>query len=58
MKSDIMGKKTQLKKMRLGRKLKQARRLPLLVRLRTHGRVQQNRYSRNWRRSKLRITDE
>ena len=53
-----MGKKSQLKKRRLGKKLKQARRLPLLARLRSHSRVQQNRFARNWRSKKLRITDE
>ena len=53
-----MTKKTQLKKMRLGHKLKQSRRTPLLARLRTHRKMQQNLYARNWRRQKLRIKEE
>ncbi|MGD0728821.1 MAG: 50S ribosomal protein L39e [Candidatus Micrarchaeaceae archaeon] len=48
-----MGKKTALKKKRLGKKLKQARRMPLLVTLRTHRRTQQNRFNRNWRSQKI-----
>lgn len=50
-----MGKKTQTKRRRLGRKLKQSRRLPILVALRTHRRVQQNRYSRDWRHKKIKL---
>lgn len=50
-----MGKKTQLKKQRLGKKLKQVRRMPLLVTLRTHRRKQQNLFNRNWRRTKIKL---
>lgn len=53
-----MTKKTQLKKMRLGRKLKQGRRTPTLAVMRTHRRVQQNLFQRNWRRSKMRIPND
>ena len=53
-----MSKKENYRKRRLGKKLKQNRRMPLLARLRTHSRLQSNTYSRNWRRTKLRIKDE
>ena len=54
----FMTKKTQYKKRRLGRKIKQSRRMPLLTRLRTHQRLQQNKFKRDWRRTKMRIEDE
>jgi ribosomal protein L39E len=50
-----MSKKTQYKKQRLGKKLKQTRRMPLLATLRTHRRIQQNMFNRNWRRTKLKL---
>lgn len=53
-----MSKKSSYKKRRLGKKLKQSRRLPLLASLRTHRRLQSNLFGRNWRRQKLRIEDE
>ena len=53
-----MSKKTQLKKMRLAKKMKQGRRTPTLATMRTHRRVQQNLFQRNWRRTKMRIKDE
>ncbi|HUY70135.1 MAG TPA: hypothetical protein VMV00_01035 [Candidatus Baltobacteraceae bacterium] len=52
-----MGKKTQTKKRRLGKKLKQTRRMPLLVTLRTHRKLQFNRFSRNWRKQKIKLDD-
>ncbi len=52
-----MGKKSQKKKARLGKKLKQNRRIPVLATLRTHRRVQYNRAQRSWRNKKLRIKD-
>lgn len=52
-----MTKKTRSKKMRLGRKLKQSRRMPLLASVRTHRRIQSNRMVRNWRRQKMRLED-
>jgi ribosomal protein L39E len=50
-----MTRKTRKLKLRLGRKLKQSRRIPLVARLRTHRRLQQNRYARNWRQRKMRL---
>jgi len=52
-----MGKKSLKKKLMLGNKLKQNRRIPVLAVLRTHRRVQSNRFQRDWRRRKLRIKD-
>ncbi len=52
-----MSKKSAYKKARLGKKMKQARRMPLLATLRTHRRTQQNRFGRNWRTHKLKIED-
>ncbi|MCL5100418.1 MAG: 50S ribosomal protein L39e [Candidatus Marsarchaeota archaeon] len=52
-----MSKKSKLKKMRLGNKLKQNKRIPVLAMLRTHRRVQYNKFQRDWRRRKLRISD-
>lgn len=51
--SGNMGKKSAYKKRRLGKKMKQARRMPLLATLRTHRRLSQNRFERNWRRTKI-----
>lgn len=50
-----MGKKTALQKRALGKKLKQNRRIPVLAMLRTHRKVQFNRFQRDWRHRKLRI---
>ena len=50
-----MSKKSAYKKRRLGKKLKQARRMPLLATLRTHRKAQQNRFQRNWRTQKLKL---
>jgi len=50
-----MGKKSLKKKLMLGNKLKQNRRIPVLAVLRTHRRVQSNRFQRDWRRRKLTI---
>jgi large subunit ribosomal protein L39e len=50
-----MGKKDLRKKMRLGKKLKANRRMPILAVVRTHRRVQQNRFQRNWRNRKLKL---
>jgi len=52
-----MGKKSAYKKRRLGKKLKQTRRMPLLATLRTHRRMQQNRFNRNWRSQKIKFKD-
>lgn len=53
-----MSKKSINKKRRLGKKLKQNRRMPLLASLRTHRRLQSNMFARNWRRQKMRIEEE
>ncbi len=50
-----MSKKTMLKKLRLGKMLKQARRLPALVMMKTHMRIQYNKFSRDWKHRKMRI---
>lgn len=50
-----MSKKTLKMKMRLGKKLKRNRRMPVLAVVRTHRRVQMNKFQRDWRRKKLRI---
>lgn len=52
-----MSKKSSYKKARLGKRLKQTRRMPLLATLRTHRRLQQNRFNRNWRSQKLKLKD-
>jgi len=50
-----MSKKSRVRKMMLGKRLKRSRRLPLLASLRTHRKLQSNMFSRNWRRSKLKL---
>ncbi|MCL4371947.1 50S ribosomal protein L39e [Candidatus Marsarchaeota archaeon] len=50
-----MSKKSELKKKRLGKMLKRSRRIPVLAMLRTHRRIQQNLFQRNWRRTKLKL---
>ena len=52
-----MSKKTLRRKMRLGKKLKQNGRMPVLAVLKTHRRIQYNKLQRDWRRRKLRITE-
>ncbi len=53
-----MGKKTAKKKLRLGKKLKQSRRIPLLTIVRTHRKIEQNIFRRDWRHRKLKIKNE
>ncbi|MCL4381100.1 MAG: 50S ribosomal protein L39e [Candidatus Marsarchaeota archaeon] len=53
-----MSKKTSLKKKRLGKKLKQNRRIPLVATLRTHRKLQSNAFSRNWRSKKLKLKEK
>ena len=48
-----MTKKTGYEKRRLGRKLKQNRRIPVLATIRTHRRLQSNMFSRDWRHRKI-----
>jgi ribosomal protein L39E len=50
-----MSKKTVQKKTSLGKMLKRNRRIPVLALVRTHRRVQQNKFQRDWRHRKLRI---
>jgi ribosomal protein L39E len=54
----MMSKKTLRMKMRLGKMRKRNRRMPVLAIVRTHRRVQQNKFQRDWRRRKLRIKNE
>ena len=48
-----MTKKTNYEKRRLGKKLKQNRRMPVLATIRTHRRLQFNMFSRDWRHKKI-----
>ncbi len=50
-----MGKKTESKKTRLAKKLKQNRRLPLVAILKTHRKLQSNKFARDWKHRKLRL---
>jgi ribosomal protein L39E len=50
-----MSKKSVEKKLRLGKKLKENRRIPVLAILRTHRRIEYNKFQRDWRHRKLRI---
>jgi ribosomal protein L39E len=53
-----MGKKSNLKKQRLGKALKKSRRIPLLAIVRTHRHIQSNNFARNWRRTKLKLDEK
>jgi ribosomal protein L39E len=48
-----MTKKSGEMKRRLGRKLKQNRRMPVLATVRTHRRLQFNTFARDWRHKKI-----
>jgi large subunit ribosomal protein L39e len=50
-----MGKKSFQKKMMLGKRLKRNRRIPLLAMMRTHRRLQSNKFQRDWRHRKLKL---
>jgi ribosomal protein L39E len=52
-----MSKKSSARKMKLGNKLKQSRRIPLLAVLRTHRKIESNMFARDWRHRKLRIKE-
>jgi ribosomal protein L39E len=52
-----MVRKSTNRKMMLGHKLKQSRRMPLLAMLRTHRRLSQNKFRREWRSKKIKKTD-
>ena len=53
-----MSKKSMTKKMRLGKMLKRARRIPVLAIVRTHRRLQYNKFARDWKHRKMRIEDK
>ncbi len=50
-----MSKKSQKLKMRLAKKRKQNRRMPVMAVVKTHRRIQYNKFQRDWRRRKLRL---
>ena len=50
-----MVKKTESRKTRLGKKLKRNRRMPLVAILKTHRRLQSNKFARDWKHRKLRL---
>jgi len=50
-----MSKKSAEKKLRLGKKLKANKRIPVLAILRTHRKIEYNKFQRDWRHRKLRI---
>ena len=50
-----MSKKSMNKKVSLGKQLKRNRRIPVLAIVRTHRRIQFNKFKRDWRHRKLRI---
>ncbi|MGC9037321.1 MAG: 50S ribosomal protein L39e [Candidatus Micrarchaeia archaeon] len=50
-----MSKKSLKKKLMLGKRLKQNRRIPVLALLRTHRRIAFNKFQRDWRHRKLRL---
>ena len=54
---DNMVKKSRAKKARLAKKIKQNRRIPVLAILKTHRKIQQNKFARDWKHKKLRIKD-
>lgn len=50
-----MSKKSFAKKMMLGKRLKRNRRMPVLAMVRTHRRLQSNKFQRDWRHRKLKL---
>ncbi|MDE1874369.1 MAG: 50S ribosomal protein L39e [Candidatus Micrarchaeota archaeon] len=51
-----MGKKSFKKKMMLGKRLKRNRRMPVLAMVRTHRKLQSNKFQRDWRHRKLKLS--
>ncbi|ASI14206.1 50S ribosomal protein L39e [Candidatus Mancarchaeum acidiphilum] len=49
-----MSKKDITKKRRLGKFLKQKRRIPVLATIRTKRRLESNKFARDWRHTKIR----
>lgn len=52
-----MSKKSFKKKIALGKQMKRNRRLPVLAMVRTHRRLQSNKFARDWRHRKLKIKE-
>jgi ribosomal protein L39E len=52
-----MTKKTHKRKLMLGKRAKRSRRMPVLAQVRTHRRIQYNKFGRNWRRTKLKLKE-
>jgi large subunit ribosomal protein L39e len=52
-----MSKKSLKKKLMLGKRLKQNRRIPVLAMVKTHRRLSFNKFARNWRSRKLKIKE-
>jgi ribosomal protein L39E len=50
-----MGKKSFKKKQMLGKRLKRNRRMPILAMVRTHRKLQFNKFARDWRHRKLKL---
>ena len=50
--------KSEIKKKRLGKALRQNKRIPVFVAVKTKRRITQNRMQRNWRTQKLDLKDE
>jgi ribosomal protein L39E len=49
-----MSKKDEIKKKRLGKFIKQNRRLPVLASIRTKRRLETNKFTRDWRHVRIR----
>ncbi|MEM0074621.1 MAG: hypothetical protein QW091_01050 [Candidatus Micrarchaeaceae archaeon] len=52
-----MSKKNFRKKLMLGKQLKRNRRIPVLAIIRTHRRISNNKFQRDWRHKKLKIKE-
>lgn len=52
-----MSKKSMKKKLMLGKSLKMSRRIPVLAILRTHRKIESNKFRRDWKHKKLRIKE-
>lgn len=52
-----MSKKSESKKIRLGRAVVKNKRIPAFVIIRTKRKISQNRYRRDWRTDKMRLTE-
>ncbi len=53
-----MSKKSNTKKRMLVKAKKKSRRIPVLVVVRTHKKISSNKFSRQWRSKKLRLTQK